>query len=317
MSGLLELTLLALTLLVLCAWFVVTMLSPSSIDSSASSPSARTWRARWWLYAPLWVPLLLLSATWLPNFIDAADHCLQSEQGHHHHLCMLHPPHASGAVFMWLLPLIMLVAMNLRIAQVLHRMWREGAMIRTLSALGKPGDLGSDILELELDEPFALTVGALRPKILLSAGLRRSVSQQTLDAVIAHERAHIARHDTRLAPLDHLAASLFPAIVSRPLLDTLLLAREQACDASAAHKVGGPLVVAHALTQVARLQITRNAPGLSVCAGSLEARVLFLLEPTQNTSLSWRMPALLFILILLGAGPIHSAVELMLSSLLH
>lgn len=317
MSGLLELTLLALTLLAICAWLAVAFFSPAHIAPN-TSPAARTARARWWLYAPLWAPLLLLGATLLPNLLGAADHCLQSAaHGHHHHLCIQHPPHASGAVFMWALPLLMLGAMALRAAQVLHRMWREGAMIRTLVALGQPSALGDDLLELDQDEPFALTVGALRPRILLSAGLRRRVSQQTLDAVIAHERAHIARHDTRLAPLDHLAASLFPAIVSRPLLDALLLAREQACDAGAAHKVGGPLVVAHALTQVARLQITRSAPGLSVSAGSLEARVRFLLEPTPDAPRSWRRPALLLTLILLGAGPIHSAVELMLSSLLH
>ena len=95
-------TLLALTmtvgaLLALATWLVVACRSLASPSQPASrSPRAQAWVARAWLYAPLWIPSILLTASLVPGGIGAlaeyADHC-QLHGGNAHNLCVIHPPH--------------------------------------------------------------------------------------------------------------------------------------------------------------------------------------------------------------------------------
>ena len=84
--------------------------------------------------------------------------------------------------------------------------------------LSRPCPLGKGIRLLDQREPVALTLGFLRPVILLSQGLLDAVSQDTLNVVLAHERAHVRRRDTAWALLDSIVAALLPRPVRTGLL---------------------------------------------------------------------------------------------------
>lgn len=321
MSGLAEVAILASVLLAAITWLVVVLVAPRSASRS-QSPGRRAFVARAWLYAVLWVPPLVLLASFMPGLfglvIEHGDHCLTHGGGHHHHLCLLHPPHTTAHPLVWLLPL----AMSIPVAFVLLRCaWRDRSqrrLARVLVATSRPSNVGADVRLLDRFEPMALTVGGRAPTILLSTGLLELATRRTLEVVLAHERAHVTRGDIRLARLDHFAASLLPHAIAAPLLEQLTLAREQACDAAAAEQIGGPVEVAQALTEVARLGMCVPMTGVSVVSGALEARVLHLLDAPEPSRWGWLMPVLLCVaLVAAGAGPVHGAIEHLITFLLH
>ena len=300
---------------------MVIFFAPDKAPMQSRSPRRRLWGARAWLHAPLWVPGLLLSAATLPGLAgaltQAGDHCL-AHATNHHHLCLLHPPHPAAHLLTWALPLLLLVPAIVVVGLAIRQIWREWRLARALVAVSRPSGLGPDVRLLEQSDPVALTVGWRRNTILLSRGLVDKLSTRALAVVLAHERAHVRRRDTLLSLCDRLAASVLPSAVALPLLEQITLAREQLCDAMAASEVDGELAVAEALTEVLRLELQVPATGVSVAAGSLEARVLYLLHPSRD-ELRALLPLILLTagLLVAGVGPAHAAIEHLISFLLH
>lgn len=318
MTGLLEVLLVAWPLVAAGTWLAVVVAAPrDGVRGTVRKPST----VRLWLHAPFWVPVVVLAATFAPGLVGAllgqGDHCF-AHGGHHHHLCLLHPPHAAGHAAAWVLPLALLLPVALLVLTWSLRVLRERRLARALVATSRPSNLGRDVRLLDRAEPLALTVGLRRPSILLSTGLVREASRETLRVVLEHERAHVARRDTLWSTLDDLVASLLPRRVRCALLDELSLAREQACDAVAAERCGDPMAVALALTEVARLGLLPAGVGVSVASSSLEARVTHLLAPEQETP-GWLLLPFGAILasVVAGAGPAHTAIEHLVSLLLH
>jgi Zn-dependent protease with chaperone function len=319
-SGLHEIAVLAGVLLVVITWLIVSLLAPRSTFRTGS-PGHRAFVARAWLYAVLWGPPVVLVASFLPGLfgmlIERGDHCLT--HGHaHHHLCLLHPPHATGHPLIWAASSGLALVVSIALLRCAWRGRAQRRLARALVATSRPSQLGEGVRLLDCREPLAVTVGVRSPTILLSAGLIESATARTLEVVLAHERAHVTRGDTQLALLDRIAAALLPGSVAAPLLEQITLAREQACDAAAVEHVGDPVEVARALTEVARLGLCVPATGVSVASSALEARVLHLLEPPVPTRHGWVVPVLLLIsLVVAGAGPVHGAVEHFITFLLH
>ena len=318
MTGLIEVMVLAGTMLAAVAWVATVFFSRA--PAALSAPRVRTLQARLWLYAPVWVPAVVLVAAQVPGawgmLVGVGDHCLLSE-GPHHHLCIFHPPHLSDEG----LPRMLGVASWAVVAIVVLLVGRRVLLARRLAATlirsAHPSSLGDDIAILEQVEPIAVSVGVLRPKILLSSGLLNSVCPQTLRVILAHERAHVSRRDMGWAQLDRLMGSLLPGVVRRELLESLSLACEQACDAVAARSEGN-VHVAAALTRIARLGVCAPAVGLSVAASSLEARVLHLLDaPSDPSWKMWPQAAVALAVAFLGAGPLHALLERVLAPILH
>ena len=63
------------------------------------------------------------------------------------------------------------------------------AMRSAVAALGLAGSVEA----VTAPEPFAVTVGLVRPRILVSDQLARALSAAELAAVLAHQRCHL-RH---------------------------------------------------------------------------------------------------------------------------
>src|SRR5688572_10841026 len=122
------------------------------------------------------------------------------------------------------------------------------------------------------------TFGFFRPVILLSSATVLGISPQQLEAVLAHELAHIRRHDYVVNVLQMLAETLFfyhPAIwwASR----RIRVERELCCDDVAVQACGDVVCYAQALTSVAQLQIARSGMALGSGGGPLLMRIQRLL----------------------------------------
>ena len=122
------------------------------------------------------------------------------------------------------------------------------------------------------------TFGLFRPVILLSSATVLGITPQQLEAVLAHELAHIRRHDYLVNVLQMLAETLFfyhPAIwwASR----RIRVERELCCDDAAVEACGDAVCYAHALTSVAQLQIAASGVVLGSAGGPLLMRIQRLL----------------------------------------
>jgi beta-lactamase regulating signal transducer with metallopeptidase domain len=170
--------------------------------------------------------------------------------------------------------------MKSRGARPVEQRWREKAteIARRLSVSGPVKVLESSLVAV----PTA--VGWLRPAILLPASAFTGLTPQQLEAILAHELAHIRRHDY-LVNLFQIAVEtlLFyhPAVwwVSRQIRSE----REQACDDMAVRVTGDALTYARALTKVERLRGSGPRLALAADGGSLRARVLRLVEGTPRS----------------------------------
>ncbi len=96
-----------------------------------------------------------------------------------------------------------------------------------------------------------LTIGWLKPVILLPIGFVNQLSMAEVEAVLAHELAHIARRDWVFNLLQAFVESLFyyhPAVWW--ISQIIRRERENACDDAALTATGNPIAFARALVQV-------------------------------------------------------------------
>jgi beta-lactamase regulating signal transducer with metallopeptidase domain len=125
-------------------------------------------------------------------------------------------------------------------------------------------------------QPFAVTYGLARPRILISADLAGALSPAELSAVLAHERYHLRHRD----PARLLAASLLAAYgcylpAARWLAGRVALRRELAADQAAAAREGRG-ALAGALLKLASLPACSAVAAANPAgdpAASLEARI--------------------------------------------
>ena len=148
-----------------------------------------------------------------------------------------------------------------------------------------------------LDSP--LTMGWWRPTVLLPAALISGMPAPLLEALLAHELAHVRRHDYLLNLLQSLVeALLFFHPVVWWLSTRMRKEREQIADEIAAEALGEPRRLALALHELSKLQqdptfMPHPSLSLSARGGDLLQRIHRLAAPGRPTS-SWRLalPAL-------------------------
>ena len=159
------------------------------------------------------------------------------------------------------------------LVRLLQSWRRSGALVREASAGHLPLHVAVALRrkcdQLRIEEPPVgmsaeikgpALAGVLHPTLLLPADSAAQMTATEIDAVLAHELAHLRRRD----PVMHAASSLLlvpvafhPAAlwVAKRVRQT----REMACDADAAEQMGSPAQYAHALLQVA--ERTGSGPG--------------------------------------------------------
>jgi beta-lactamase regulating signal transducer with metallopeptidase domain len=141
-----------------------------------------------------------------------------------------------------------------------------------------------------LDVPAA--VGWLRPVVLLPVSALTGLSARQLEMVLAHELAHIRRHDFAVNLVQTLVETLLfyhPAVwwMSR----VIRVEREHCCDDIAVGTSGSALSYARALTALEALRVLplgETSPAMSALGGSLTERVRRLVgAPAARCSSRW------------------------------
>ena len=119
-----------------------------------------------------------------------------------------------------------------------------------------------------------VVIGWLRPVVLFPVGFFAGVPVEHVEAVLAHELAHVRRHDYLVSVLQGLVEAVFyysPAVwwISRQVRE----AREACCDDAAVATCGDPLVYARALAELEALRQERHALALGAGGIGLRARI--------------------------------------------
>lgn len=128
--------------------------------------------------------------------------------------------------------------------------WRGARRLARESAPIIRGPELADVLESDRIA-CPVTVGAIAPTIVLPSGWRRWPDLQ-LRAVLAHERAHVARRDPLVAYLARLNACVFWFNPLAWWLErTLAVTAEHACDEAGLRAVGEPARYAEVLMEMA------------------------------------------------------------------
>jgi len=155
-------------------------------------------------------------------------------------------------------------------------------------------------------EPAAARV--CRPLVLLPAALPGRLSAGQLEAIIAHERAHIARHDIFTAHLQRLVETLFwfyPLVwwIGRRQVDE----RERACDETVLDQGHDGAVYAEGILAVCRhsFAATRSQATASALSGDLSSRIRHILGSARPHALgALKAAALSIATITVAAGPL-------------
>jgi hypothetical protein len=125
-------------------------------------------------------------------------------------------------------------------------------------------------------------IGWLRPIILLPPAACLGLSPQQMEAVLAHELAHIKRHDFLINSLQRIAeALLFYHPGAWWMSQQIRIEREHCCDDAAVSACPDVVAYARALTT---LEMSRHAsePLVAVTGGDLAARIRRLLGGRQE-----------------------------------
>lgn len=186
-------------------------------------------------------------------------------------------------------------------------LWRAGQGWRSLRQLRHCPTVvvgNTEALLLETSMPFAAQIGFWQPQLVVSQGLLSQLSAEQIQAVVAHEQAHVYYRDTFwffwLGWFRQLMAWL-PH--TEPLWQELLLLREIRADHWAAQRVDA-LLIAEALFQMAQMP---SQDAETLCAAMSTASTVTRLEERIDRLLSaspalgqrnhallwWLLPALI------------------------
>lgn len=149
-------------------------------------------------------------------------------------------------------------------------------------------------------------IGWLRPVVLIPASALVGLSPRQLEAVIAHELAHIRRYDYLVNLLQTAVEILLfyhPAVwwVSREIRQE----REHCCDDVAVEVCGDALIYARALTEIEALRGAGLRLAMAADGGSLLSRIQRIVgrsphRPDQTAS--WLAGAIVFAIVFVSAA---------------
>jgi len=138
-----------------------------------------------------------------------------------------------------------------------------------------------------------MVIGLWRPLILVPAGALTGLTPAQLEAILAHELAHIRRHDYLVNLLQSLVETLLfyhPAVWW--LSHRIRVEREHCADDLAVQCCGDAVLYARALAHIEELRFAAAPqPALGVGGGALLARIRRLLSGTEASTprRPWRL----------------------------
>lgn len=182
-----------------------------------------------------------------------------------------------------------------------HRLTRDGAQDAPTEWQDTLVDLAMQVgvrvrvrLMIAAKVAVPCVVGWMKPVILLPPAALTGLSPMQLEMVLAHELAHIRRHDYLVNLLQLLVETLlFYHPVVRWISQDARRERELCCDDSAVHACGDPLHYAHALTDLADIQAADMRLAIGLNGGDLTLRVERLIAPHHVSESAPRLPTLM------------------------
>jgi len=145
-------------------------------------------------------------------------------------------------------------------------------------------------------------IGWLRPVILAPVGVLSGLAPEQVEALLAHELAHVRRHDYLVNVLQGIAESLLFYHPSVWWISNQIRAeREHCCDDLAVAASGDVLVYARALAELESMRPAHFKAALSANDGSLLRRIQRLVDPVAaHRPAGWGVALSLGALLLLG-----------------
>lgn len=144
------------------------------------------------------------------------------------------------------------------------------------------------LLESSLVE-VPTVIGWLRPVVLLPVSALTGLTRQQLETILAHELAHVRRHD--------FVVNLFQTFVETLLFyhpavwwisTQIRVEREHCCDDLAVELCGNPLLYARALAELEQTRFPVSTPALALSGGSLLHRITRLISGSpRRCSAQW------------------------------
>jgi D-alanyl-D-alanine endopeptidase (penicillin-binding protein 7) len=133
-----------------------------------------------------------------------------------------------------------------------------------------------------------ITAGWWRPVVLVPAALVSGMPADLLEALLAHEIAHVKRHDYLVNLLQNVVETLLfyhPAVWW--ISGRIRAEREQIADDFAASQLGEPRRLALALSELEKLQFSTHHLAQAANGGDLMARIRRLVRP-DTQALNWK-----------------------------
>ena len=156
-----------------------------------------------------------------------------------------------------------------------HRIRREQRML--LDLVGLPQHSGGPLRVVPADQPLAYCVPGAGGRIVLSTALRDLLDADELEAVLAHERAHLAgRHHLLLLPARALLAAAPRLRAARRVASAMTTLVEMAADDRACLHAPRRSLVGALLKIGGAPQPTA---GLAASGGATGVRIMRLLQP--------------------------------------
>lgn len=257
---------------------VAGLLAPAALRGRWAARSPRLAISLWLVLPASWLVAVVLAV--LAATVPSRLMWLGPPPGGHAVLSGPVPGGAVAAVAGLLLAAAVVLRAGWFVAVELARVWlgwREHATLVAVAGLPCPG-LG--VIVLDQDAPAAYCVPCGRYRVVVSAGALAVLGTEQLQAVLAHERAHLrCRHHLMLAVTAALARA-FPGVpllaLAGPQLGVLA---EMAADDAAARR-HDPDHLAAALVILARAG--SRPPALAAGGPAAIARIQRLLAPPQQ-----------------------------------
>jgi beta-lactamase regulating signal transducer with metallopeptidase domain len=205
-------------------------------------------------------------------------------------------------VALWIAGVVVLSTRWIGAWAYLHRLRRAVGMIpvppdwgRALHDLMRRAAISAPVrLSIHGLTQVPCVIGWLRPVILMPAASLTGLDWRALEALLAHELAHIRRHDYLVNLVQTTVDTLLfyhPAVwwVSRQIR----IERENCCDDFAAQLCGDRVTYARALVDLEQIRAAEPAFAMSARGGSLMHRIQRLLSPgdPERRGPAW-LPAL-------------------------
>jgi Zn-dependent protease with chaperone function len=162
---------------------------------------------------------------------------------------------------------------------------------QTARLIGRP-DAALGAVLVDHEQPAAYCVAGPHPTVILTTAALQTLDPDQVDAVLAHERAHLASHHHRLLAIARIGRQILPFLPLMREADTQItrLVEMHADDAASATRGTRPLATALVILAAA----AEPAPGLAAAATDAVQRIQRLLRPADPLSRVRRR--------LLGAG---------------